>query len=154
MINGIMINGIGLVLMEPRELAKLSLQFQRENLILSSATSSLDECLAIVMPVRIMNTSLEDINMCAGTTIGWTHEICDVITINDNVKHRGTGAVWSCHVKVGYNSNVSMKPLHPVVDDLYQGISSNLTFFLKIVCSLNRPMIWLGDTSILPSFNM
>ena len=78
------------------------------------------------MPVRIMNTSSEDINMCAGTTIGRAHEVCNVITINDDEVHEGNTAIRSCHVQADINSNVSTEPLHPIVDELYQRNSMDL----------------------------
>ena len=78
-----------------------------------------------IMPVRIMDTSSEDIKMCAGTTIGRAHEICDVVIIDNDTVHGGTTAVRSCHVE-DVTSNVSGEPLHPVVDELYHRNSTNL----------------------------
>ena len=65
------------------------------------------------MPIRIMNTSSEDINICAGTTIGRAHAVCNVITIDDDEVHEENTAIRSCHV-------------HSVVDELYQRNSANL----------------------------
>ena len=45
------------------------------------------------MPIRIMNTSTEDINICAGTTIGRAHAVCNVITIDDDEVHEENTAI-------------------------------------------------------------
>ena len=78
------------------------------------------------MPVRVMNTSSEDITVCAGTTIGLAHEVNDVIVLDNEDEQNGQTAIRSCHVHENTHADSANDDLHPVVDELYQQNLVNL----------------------------
>ena len=78
------------------------------------------------MPVRVMNTSSEDITVRAGTTIGLAHEVNDVIVFDNDNEQNGHTAIRSCHVYENIRADSANNDLHPVVGELYQRNSVNL----------------------------